>query len=193
MICHCFMRVCGFVHFYLSPVWASGYHCCFHLSVCPSINKFVCTMTHHLFKLGSPNLDQRCKRPWFWGWLALNFKVKFSFKSCLFASLLRLWNFCETYKNSLLNCSPSPSHICWIPYAWQHGPWTSLMLWDYQSSVSSQLDDWHWNLQAAIVFCQITRTSHAKTPYATFSNHLSFHLSLFRSTFNRASLASALF
>ena len=26
--------------------------------------KFICMTTHHLFKLGSPNLDQRCKITW---------------------------------------------------------------------------------------------------------------------------------
>ena len=33
-------------------------------SVCPSVTKFVRAITQHLFKLGSPNLDRRCKRPW---------------------------------------------------------------------------------------------------------------------------------
>ena len=32
--------------------------------VCPSVTKFVRAITHYPFKLGSPNLDQRCKRPW---------------------------------------------------------------------------------------------------------------------------------
>ena len=35
-----------------------------HPSVSPSVTKFVRAITHHPFKLGSPNLDQRCKRPW---------------------------------------------------------------------------------------------------------------------------------
>ena len=33
-------------------------------SVRPSVHKFVCAITHHPFKLGSPHLDHRCKRPW---------------------------------------------------------------------------------------------------------------------------------
>ena len=43
-------------------------------------------ITHHPFKLGSPNLDHICKRPWlrsllFWGMMmTLTFKVKFNFK-----------------------------------------------------------------------------------------------------------------
>ena len=41
-------------------------------SVSPSVTKFVRAITHHPFKLGSLNLDHRCKRPWlrsllFWG------------------------------------------------------------------------------------------------------------------------------
>ena len=33
-------------------------------SVRPSVTKFVRAITHYPFKLGAPNLDQRCKRPW---------------------------------------------------------------------------------------------------------------------------------
>ena len=42
----------------------------------------------------------------FWYWLGLTFQVKFYFieKFCLFASLLHLWNICET---RLSNCSTS--------------------------------------------------------------------------------------
>ena len=35
-----------------------------HPSVRPSITKFVHVITHHPLKLGSPNEDHRCKRPW---------------------------------------------------------------------------------------------------------------------------------
>ena len=47
--------------------------------------EFVRAMTPHPFKLGSPNLDQKCKTPWlrsllFWGWLILAFNVKFNLK-----------------------------------------------------------------------------------------------------------------
>ena len=68
------------------------FHCSFHslpeasfglrvlslpLSIRPSVTKFVRTITHHLFKLGSPNLDQRCKTPWlrsllYWGAINLD-------------------------------------------------------------------------------------------------------------------------
>ena len=67
---------------------AFGY-CCLHLwvwvcvSVCVCINhKLVCVITHHPFKLGPPNLNQRCKtlrlRSLLF-WRAM--KVKFNFKS----------------------------------------------------------------------------------------------------------------
>ena len=53
---------------YLRPVLAFGYCSCLSLSVRPSahpsVTKFVRAITHQLLKLGSPNFDQRCKRPW---------------------------------------------------------------------------------------------------------------------------------
>ena len=63
--------------FYPRPVLAFGYCRCLRLSVCPSVrvcgnHLLVRAITRHPFKLGSPNLDHRCKRPWlrsllFWG------------------------------------------------------------------------------------------------------------------------------
>ena len=56
--------------YYPRPVLAFGY--CHRLrlwvcvSVCVCINhELVPTITYPPFKLGSPNLDQRCKTPWF--------------------------------------------------------------------------------------------------------------------------------
>ena len=56
--------------FYPRPVLAFGYCHRLRLWVCVSV--FVCvnhelvrTITHRSFKLGSPNLNQRCKTPWF--------------------------------------------------------------------------------------------------------------------------------
>ena len=63
-------------------------------SVCLCVRPSVCVcgkhllvrmITHHLLKLGSLNLDHRCKRPWlrsllFWGWLTLTFWVKSNLK-----------------------------------------------------------------------------------------------------------------
>ena len=55
--------------FYLRPGLAFGYCCCLRVCVCVCVrvsvnHEFVREITHQLFKLGSPNLDQRCKRPW---------------------------------------------------------------------------------------------------------------------------------
>ena len=57
------------IPFYPRPVLAFGYCRCLRLSVCPFVrvcgnHLLVRTITHHPFKLGSPNLDHRCKRPW---------------------------------------------------------------------------------------------------------------------------------
>ena len=55
--------------YYPRPVLAFGYCCYLHLSVCVCVRSCVNhelfrAITHHPFQLGSPNLDQRCKRPW---------------------------------------------------------------------------------------------------------------------------------
>ena len=59
------------LNFYPRPVLAIRYCRCLRLCVCVCLSvclcvnhEFVRAITHHLFKLGSPNLDQRCKRPW---------------------------------------------------------------------------------------------------------------------------------
>ena len=63
---------------------------CVRLSVCVCVKHLlVHAITYHPFKLGSLNLDHRCKIPWlrsllFWGWLTLTFKVKFNFKVKIF-------------------------------------------------------------------------------------------------------------
>ena len=63
-----------------------------------------------------------------WAW-----HVKFNLfsKSCLFASLLRLWNICETckkrMKRSLFHILNGYPHIC-SPTGTCHGPWNSLVV-----------------------------------------------------------------
>ena len=55
------------VNFYPRPVMAFGYCRCLRVCVrvCLSVNhQLVRAITHQLFKLESPNLDQRCKRHW---------------------------------------------------------------------------------------------------------------------------------
>ena len=79
--------------FYLRPVLAFGY--CHRLRLCVSVCVCVSLCVNHLlvrsitrdpFKIGSPNLDQRCKRPWlrsllFWGSIDLEFQGQILLKS----------------------------------------------------------------------------------------------------------------
>ena len=57
-----------FLCFYPRPVLAYGYCCCLCLSVCPSMRQPSACLHHIItcnsFKLGPPNLDQKCKIPW---------------------------------------------------------------------------------------------------------------------------------
>ena len=51
--------------FYPRPVLVFGYCRCLRRSVCVGVNHgFVHAITCHLFKLESPNLNQKCKTPW---------------------------------------------------------------------------------------------------------------------------------
>ena len=55
-----------FCCFYPRPVLAFGYCRCLRVCVCVRVSvshEFIRAITHQPFKLGSPNLDQRCKRP----------------------------------------------------------------------------------------------------------------------------------
>ena len=81
----------GKYHFYPRPVLAFGYCRCLRLSVCPSVrvcgnHLLVRAITRHPFKLGSPNLDHRCKRPWlrsllFWGVIDLDLQGQIKLQS----------------------------------------------------------------------------------------------------------------
>ena len=73
-----------------------------------------------------------------WAW-----RVKFNLfsKSCLFASLLSLWNICETckkrMKQSLFHILNSYAHIC-SPTEMCHGPWNSRivsLVWPFLASI----------------------------------------------------------
>ena len=91
-------KICCYVWptFYPRPVWPSGIVvACVCLSVCPSVRPSVCVcgkhllvraITQHPFKLGSPNLDNRCKRPWlrsllFWGVIDLDLQGQIELQS----------------------------------------------------------------------------------------------------------------
>ena len=75
---------------YPRPVLAFWY-CRLRLSVCMSVcvcinHVLVRAITHHRFKLGSPNLDHRCKRPWlrsllFWGAIDLDLQGQIELQS----------------------------------------------------------------------------------------------------------------
>ena len=77
--------------FYPRPVLAFGYCHCLRLSVCVSVcvcgkHLLVRAITQHQFKLGSPNLDNRCKRPWlrsllFWGVIDLDLQGQIELQS----------------------------------------------------------------------------------------------------------------
>ena len=76
-----------FLFFYPRPVLAFGYCPCLRMCVCLSVNhQLVCAITHQPFKLESPNLDQRCKRPWlrsllFFGMIDLELQGQIELKS----------------------------------------------------------------------------------------------------------------
>ena len=60
------------IHFYPRPVLSFGYCRCLRLCVCVCVSVCLCgnhllvrAITRDTFELGSPNLNQRCKRPWF--------------------------------------------------------------------------------------------------------------------------------
>ena len=81
--------------------WPSGIVvACVCPSVRPSVHKFVRAITHHPFKLGSPNLDHRCKRPWL--------------KSLLFWEVIDLW---PSGSNLTLKSKLTPFWACPTHYS----------------------------------------------------------------------------
>ena len=81
----------AFQQFLPEASMAIGYFRCLRLSVCPCVNHLlVRAITRDPFKLGSPNLNHRCKRPWlrsllFWGWLTFTFKAKLTFEVIIYS------------------------------------------------------------------------------------------------------------
>ena len=117
--------------FNLRSVLASKYCCCLHLHLC--VNLYVLTWslsnvkTHYLFKLESPNWDQRCKTPWltsllFGGLLMLISCVKFNLKSkfheCLVCPLEKIHNHLVKRAQCLV-CPPKKIHNNHVKRAYQ--------------------------------------------------------------------------
>ena len=109
------------------------------VSVCvcvrPCINpELVRAIIHHPFKLGPKTFRPEVQNTLVKIPIVLvidsAWHVKFNLfsKSCLFASLLRLWNICETCKNmwkrSLFHILNGCAQIC-SPTASCHGPWNN--------------------------------------------------------------------
>ena len=92
--------------------------------------ELVQAITHHLLKLGPPNLDQRCKIPWLRSLLLLGDWIDMSnfnllSKSCFFASLLHLWNICEAYGKIIETGSvPHPKWLCTNMFTHRVVSWT---------------------------------------------------------------------
>ena len=123
---------------------AYGY--CHRLCLCVCVYLCVCQLllvraiTHHKFQLESPDLDEKMQNILLkvpivlgadWAWPSMS---NFILRLCLFASLLRLWNICETCKSGVCWTIPhrtwrrthSDSFIC-TPTGSYHGPWNSLV------------------------------------------------------------------
>ena len=117
---------------YPRPVLAFGYYHCLRLWVCVSVcvcqSQCVRTITHHTFKLGSPNLDQRCKTPWF--------------RSLLFWGDDRHWPSRSnlTWKSNLTSFWACPHHNASAVQAriTKFAPQTHL------STVKIPINDWTW-------------------------------------------------
>ena len=123
-----------------------------------------------------------------WAW-----HVKFNLfsKSCLFASLLRLWNICETckkrMKRSLFHVLNGYAHIC-SPTETCHGPWNSRVVslvwpcWLPSPLPSPRLGDWQWIFAC---FCRLS-TNHI---YLTCWNFVCQHSVMAETTVKQRAFA----
>ena len=125
---------------------------CVCVRVCVSLcvnHLLVRAITRDPFKLGSPNLDQRCKRPWLrsllfiGGQLTLTFKVKFNLKVWIYCILslfahyslpiqARITKFGPEVQNSLVKISivlggiwpwPKVKFDLNVEFFWSHHYW----------------------------------------------------------------------
>ena len=94
---------------------------------------------------------------WYKGFL-LYVKFNLFSKSCLFASLLRLWNIGETciniWKRSLFHILNGCTQICW-PTASCHGPWNSRVVSLVWPSLASQSST-RWLTMDFQCFCRLS-------------------------------------
>ena len=112
------------------------------------------------FKLGTPNLDQRCKIPWlrsllFWGLIELDMSNLTYFQNpvclyrfCIFEIFVRPAK--NGWKRSLFHTLNGCAHIC-SPTWSCHGPWNSRvvsLVWPLLASQSS-------TRRLAIGFCML--------------------------------------
>ena len=68
VVCH-IDDLIWYLDFYPRPILAFGYCCCLRVCVCVCVrvsvnHELVRAVIHQPFKLGSTNLDHKCKRPW---------------------------------------------------------------------------------------------------------------------------------
>ena len=140
-----------YIIFTRGQFWPSGIvvACvCVCVSLCVN-HLLVHAITRDPFKLGSPNLDQRCKRPWLrsllfiGGQLTLTFKVKFNLKVWIYRILslsahyslpiqARITKFGPEVQNSLVKISivlggiwpwPKVKFDLNVEFFWSHHYW----------------------------------------------------------------------
>ena len=115
--------------------WPPGIDCrclrlCVSVCVCPSVAKFADMITHHPFKLGSPHLEQRCKRPCLRSLLfcrAIDFDLQFKVKFNLEKSKFTPFCACPHHNSSPVQARITKMPIVFkIPTFLRHGwPWPS--------------------------------------------------------------------
>ena len=140
---------------YPRPVLAFGYCRCLRLCVCVCLSVCLCVnhllvraITRDLFKLGSPNLDQRCKRPWlrsllFLGPIDLDLQGQILLKS----QNLPHFEFVRTITSYPFKLG-SPN----LDQRWKIAWWRSLLFWvaidlDLQGKIWFKL----WNFSTKLI------------------------------------------
>ena len=121
--------------FYPRPVLAFGYCRWLRLSVCPSVRVcgnylLVRAITHHPFKLGPPNSDQRCWIPWlgsllFWGLIELDMSNLTNFRNPVYFRHFCVFEiFVRPAKKDETESVPHPKWLCTYMFAHRNVSWT---------------------------------------------------------------------